>query len=135
MPKKYKVELTEKQMQVIEIALEEYMRLRLSQDNDFVNELASMNHDLSPSNPHHNAIFDHYIQRRDHLHEVMQSFFRIAFEPDGYLKEKTETMNICECLWDAIRFAAGRSRWSKPFQIGTEPSPRIEVIENDDKDT
>lgn len=131
MPKKYRIELTEEQMRLTEKALEEWMRLRMGQDMDLSHDMASINRDLSPENPNHKIIFDQYIQRRDHLRALMTAFFRIAFEPYGYLTEKTDEMMICECIWDAVRFARGNSRWSEPFQIGSEPSPKIEVIENE----
>ena len=131
MPKKYRIELTEEQMRLTEKALEEWMRLRMGQDMDLTNDMASINRDLSQENPNHKIIFDQYIQRRDHLRAVMTAFFRIAFEPYGYLTEKTDDMMVCECIWDAVRFYRGHSRWSKPFQIGSEPSPKIEVIEDE----
>ena len=131
MPKKYRIELTEEQMRLTEKALEEWMRLRMGQDMDLSNDMASINRDLSQENPNHKIIFDQYIQRRDHLRALMTAFFRIAFEPYGYLAEKTDEMMVCECIWDAVRFYRGNSRWSKPFQIGSEPSPKIEVIENE----
>lgn len=131
MPKKYRIELTEEQMRLTEKALEEWMRLRMGQDMDLSHDMASINRDLSPENPNHKIIFDQYIQRRDHLRALMTAFFRIAFEPYGYLTEKTDEMMTCECIWDAVRFARGNSRWSEPFQIGSEPSPKIEVIENE----
>ena len=131
MPKKYRIELTEEQMRFTEKALEEWMRLRMGQDMDLTNDMASINRDLSPENPNHKMIFDQYVRRRDHLRAVMTAFFRIAFEPYGYLTEKTDEMMVCECIWDAVRFYRGNSRWSKPFQIGSEPSPKIEVIKNE----
>lgn len=70
-----------------------------------------------------------YIARRDHLEEVMRAFFRIAFEPTGYLKEKTDDMLIAECIWDAIRCVMGLSRWEQPLHTGSEPVPKIEVSE------
>jgi len=122
---KYTIELTDPQMSVTQKALEEYFRLRMGQDFEFCNDLASMNTDLSPDNPNHDWIFDMYIARRDHLQELLKAFFWIAFEPTGHLKEKTDDMMIAECIWDAIRFARGKSRWNSPFQIGSEPSPKI----------
>ena len=63
----------------------------------------------------------------------MKAVFRIAFEPTGYLDKKSEDMMIAECIWDAVRFARGCSRWDRPFHIGPEPVPEIEVIENEDE--
>ena len=107
---KYRMKLTEEQFRVMQIALEEYFRLRMCQDFDFVEDMASLNLDLSPENPHHDRIFDKFIERRDNLREVMRCFFRICF-PSGFgLQEKTEDVMIAECLWDTIRFHRGQSR-------------------------
>ena len=125
--KKYTIELTENQVRVIQNALEEYFRLRMGQDTEFCTDIAGLNADLSPDNPHHELIFDRYIQRRDHMQEVMRAFFRIAFEPTGYLKEKTDDMLIAECIWDAIRYVRGLSNWSSPLHTGSEPVPKIEI--------
>lgn len=125
--KKYTIELTENQVKVIQNALEEYFRLRMGQYTEFCTDMAELNVDLSPDNPHHELIFDRYIQRRDHMEEAMRAFFRIAFEPTGYLKEKTDDMLIAECIWDAIRCARGLSNWGSPLHTGSEPVPKIEI--------
>lgn len=127
--KKYRIELTEKQIDVTLIALEEYFRLRLCQEIDFCNDIASIGIDLSPDNPNHRRIFDSYISRRDHLSEIMKTVFKIAYEPYGYINKKTDEMMIAECIWDSLRVAAGKSRWSQPFKIGPEPIPTVEIIE------
>ena len=127
--KKYTIELTENQVGVIQNALEEYFRLRMGQSSEFCMGMAELNADLSPDNPHHELIFDRYIQRRDHMEEVMRAFFRIAFEPTGYLKEKTDDMLIAECIWDAIRCVRGLSNWGSPLQTGSESVPKIKVSE------
>lgn len=124
----YKIELTEKQLAVIQNALEEWFRVRMGQSIDLCDDMAGLNHDMSPDNPNHRMIFDAYISRRDHLQELMKAFFRIAFEPSGWLKEKTDDMLIAEGLWDAIRCARGLSRWDQPFQIGGEPLPKIDKM-------
>ena len=100
----YTIELNDKQLNVIHHALEEYFRLRMGQEFDFCTDIASLNCDLSPDNPKHEWIFDMYIARRDHLQELMRAFFRIAFEPSGYLNEKTDDMLIAEDIWDATVF-------------------------------
>ena len=123
---RYTIELTETQISVVERALEEYFRLRMGQDIEFCNDMASLNCDLSPDNPKHEWIFDMYIARRDHLQELMRAFFRIAFEPKGYLEEKTESMLVAEDIWDSIRCAMGRSRWGEPLHLSEEPMPKVE---------
>lgn len=121
----YTIELNDKQLNVIYHALEEWFRLRMGQEFDFCTDMASLNCDLSPSNPKHEWLFDMYITRRDHLQELMRAFFRIAFEPTGYLKEKTEDMLIAEDIWDAIRCELGVSRWGTALHTSDEPLPKV----------
>ena len=124
----YKVELTEKQMKVTMVALEEYFRLRMGQTFDFANDLSCMGMDLSPDNQKHDELFEEHIRSRDWIENIMGGIFRTLWSPCGIPSQKTDDMMIAECIWDAIRFALGRSRWSEPFQIGDEPSPKIEKV-------
>lgn len=121
----YTIEVNEKQLRLIMRMTEEWFRLRMGQETDFCNDMASLNCDLSPSNPKHEWLFDMYITRRDHLQELMRAFFRIAFEPTGYLKEKTEDMLIAEDIWDAIRCELGVSRWGTALHTSDEPLPKV----------
>lgn len=120
----YTITLTEDQIRVTQKALEEYFRLRMGQQRDFCDDIASIGRSIAMD-----KAFDAYIARRDHLEEIMRAFFKIAFEPMGYLKEKTDDMMIAETIWDSMRFARGESRWDKPFQVGPEPCPKIERTE------
>lgn len=122
---KYRVVLTEDQMRVTQVALEEYFRLRMGQVFDFGRDLASIGVDLTPTNPDHEKLFERYIQNADWVEETMKGIFRALFGPYGVPKEKTDDMMIAECIWDALRFARGQSRWNEPFQIGPEPTPKI----------
>ncbi len=126
--KKYRITLNEKQLSIIQYALEEYFRLRLGQEFDFSNDLAEMNYDLSPDNPEHKKIFAEYIVRRDAIGAVMKAVFRIAFGYNSY--EKTEKMLIAEDIWDAIRIARGISRWSRVLNVSDEPVPEIEEVKD-----
>lgn len=128
--KTYTITLTEAQIRVTQNALEEYFRLRMGQDMDFSEDMAMIGRDLSPDNPNHDGIFEDYLNRRDHLRELMRAFFRIAFEPTGYLERKTEDMMIAECIWDAMRCARRLSRWGSALKIGSEPLPEITVTED-----
>ncbi len=121
----YTIEVNEAQIRVISAALEEYFRLRMGQEFDFCTDLASLNHDLSPQNQKHDWIFDMYIARRDHLQELMRAFFRIAFEPTGFLEKKTDDMLIAEDIWDVIRTARGLSRWDSQLHVSNEPMPKV----------
>ena len=121
----YTIEVNEKQLRLIMRMTEEWFRLRMGQETDFCNDMASLNCDMSPSNPKHEWLFDMYIARRDHLQELMRAFFRIAFEPTGYLKGKTEDMLIAEDIWDAIRCELGISRWGTALHTSDEPLPKV----------
>lgn len=123
---KYRIELTEEQLRVVQKCCEMYFRLLLGQSRDFADEISQIGVDFSSDNPMHKEIFDRYIHRRDCVREVMNAVFRIAL-PQSY--EKTDDMEIAECIWDAIRYVRGQSRWSQPFHIGPEPSPSIEKVE------
>lgn len=121
----YTIEVNEKQLRLIMRMTEEWFRLRMGQATDFCDEIAAMNTDLSQDNPNHEWIFDKYIARRDHLHEMLRAFFCIAFEPIGYLEKKTEDMLIAEDIWDAIRCELGISRWGSPLHTSDEPLPKV----------
>jgi hypothetical protein len=123
---RYKIELTEEQMLVTKKALEEFFRLRLGQDWDFVDDMANLNSMHGGIEP----AFTKMISRRDHLHEVMRSFFAIAFEPMGHLEQKTDEMLIAEDIWEAIRYARGEGRYESPLHIGPEPFPKVEKVAN-----
>lgn len=129
---RYTMTLTEKQLSVIQIALEEYFRLRLGQTFDFADDLSSLGVDLSPENPKHNWLLDMHICNRDWIEQVMKGIFRTLWPVYGVPKEKTEEMLVAECIWDAIRVTRGISRYSKPMQIGTEPLPIITKETKDD---
>lgn len=132
MGKKYKVELTEEQMRVVQNALEEWFRLRLSQDMEFSSNLAFLDYKEPEDEAQRELAFQSRLCRRDAIREVMKAVFRIAFQSNGYgvVDEKTPEMLISECLWDSIRYARGLSRWDRPYQIGSEPIPKIEVIDD-----
>ncbi len=125
----YHMELTDEQMRVVEKSLEMYFRLMMGQGSMFSEEMAALNADLSADNPNHDRIFNAYIQRRDHIQEIMRAVFSIAYEPTGYMDEKSDDMMIAECIWDAIRVARGESSYGQVLPIGPEPVPRIEVKE------
>lgn len=128
--KAYKITLTEEQMRIIEKCTEFYIRAMMGQESFVAEEIAFDGVDISHDNPNHEKIFDRTLQRRDDLQEVLRAAFAIA-HPFYERKEKSETCQNAQCIWDAVRFARGMSNWSSPFQIGTEPLPKIEVIEED----
>lgn len=130
MGKKYKVELTEDQMRVIQNCVETMMRIEMGQVDMLAERLAKYNVDFSQDNPNHERIFDQYITERDAISEVLEAAVRIAFSSWGVPEKKDDDTLIAECIWDAIRTARGINRWGQVLPVGSEPVPKIEVIED-----
>lgn len=130
MGKKYKVELTEEQMRVIQNCVERMMRIEMGQVDMLAERIAGYNVDFSPDNPNHERIFDQYITKIDAISEVLKAVVRIAFDSWGVPDKKDDDTLIAECIWDSIRFARGFSTWGGVLPIGKEPVPKIEVIED-----
>lgn len=129
MAKKYKITLTEEQMRIVQKCTEFYMRTMWGQSSHFTDELLEQ---VVGTAKHDDKNFDRYIWTKNAVNEIMVSVFRIAFNSYyGVPEEKTEDSMIAECLWDSVRFARGLSRWDSPFQIGGEPCPKIEVIDDE----
>ena len=134
--KKYRIELTEKQMRVVEICLNRWMRWMMGQYNGLANDIAFYNIHKFVDSENFSEINREACNKRNHIEEILCAVMRIAFPRSGYgvPDEKSEDGMIAECIWDAIRFARGTSRWDRPFQIGDEPVPKIEVIEENELD-
>ena len=127
--KKYRIELTEEQMRVLEKCTEEYMRLRLGQVWNFANDLSGVDDPLDFTTESGRREFERRIEKRNNIEEVMHAVFRIAFGSFGAPDKKSEDCMIAECMCDAIRFARGTNTWPCVMQIGKEPIPKIERIE------
>ncbi len=65
----YRLRVSEMQLNLICEAVEEYFRLRMGQDMRFCDDLAKMDRDISKNNRE----LEQYIERRNHMHEVMKS--------------------------------------------------------------
>lgn len=124
---KYRIELTDNQMRVLQKCTEMYFRLLLGQTREVADEISSIGVDFSKDNPDHDAIFSRYIQKRNDVEEIMRVAVSIGL-PQLY--QKTDDMEIAECIWDAIRYVRGQSRLDGPYHIGPEPSPKIEEIKD-----
>ena len=127
---KYRIELTDQQIRVVEKCTELYMRLMMGQTRDLSDELAFYNISKYRDDENFHYIHSRACDRRDAIQEVLCAAMRIAFHAPYHVPEnKTEDGMIAECIWDAVRCARGTSRWDSPFQIGNEPVPKIEVME------
>lgn len=139
--KKFALELTENQMQLVKEALEEYFRIRMNQWWDLSDSLARKNVDFSRENPNHEKIFDDYIIRRDCVRCALESVGRMLWGPNGYtIGPKTEEELIAEDIWQVIRYTLwnerhepGEDTWCvdsrKPMQCSKEPLPKCRRID------
>lgn len=129
---KYRIELTEEQMRVLENSTNLFMRILMGQTCDLADILCeSMLDGYDKNDPNSRVIFERYITKRNAIREVMKSAMRIAFDDQfGVPAQKTKDGMICECIWDAIRVARGTSTYGQVLPIGDEPVPKIEKVEN-----
>ena len=127
---KYKIEFTEDQMRVVQLALEEWFRLRLGQSMDFADDVCRLDRDVSLDDPNHKTYFREFLENRDRVSNLMEAVFYYAFLNHRTPQKKSEDMLIAEDIWDSIRLARGRSNWDRVLVLSNEPCPKIEVIED-----
>lgn len=130
---RYTLEITEKQAEIIKIALEEYFRLRLNQWFDFATNIALCGYEYDKNDPENDKKFDDYINRRNESQELFEKAFRIA-QPNYQLK--TVEMMIAEDIWQVIRHKLWIDRngdkddWCadsrEPMPMTDEPLPKME---------
>ena len=136
---KCKIELTERQCEVVMAALEEYFRINLNQWGDLSHRLALMNTDLSRDNPNHARIFDLYIQRRDIIHKILMAVGSIVWSSGNV--EQNDDSKIAQDIWAVIRhnlYINGDevNPWcvaaDPVLQVGPEPLPSMELADVSD---
>lgn len=127
---KYRIELTEEQMRVLERSTELFMRIGMGQTWDLADMLCEETlKGYDKDKPESKVVFERYITKRNAIRKVLTSAMGIAYDPYHSPETKTEDGMIAECIWDAIRCARGTSNYGTPMQIGSEPIPKIEVEE------
>lgn len=132
----YEFKLTERQVNIIQIALEEYFRLRMGQFRDLSDDLALMRYDYRKDEKVDHDTFDKFIILRDDIFESFEKLNRMMYVNSGTLQpESTEEMLLAQDLWNTIRHQlwkdspGKRSEWCvdsyAPLQVGSEPLPEI----------
>lgn len=102
---KYILEVSDKQAEIIKIALEEYFRLRMNQFWDFADEVAATGFEYNIDDPENDRKFNEYIERRDKSREMFQKAMRVAQSGDtrAYISQ-TEEMLRAQDIWQVIRY-------------------------------
>lgn len=134
----YRLEISEKQAEIIKIALEEYFRLRMNQWFDFATNIALCGYKYDKSDLDNDRKFDDYINRRNESQELFEKAFRTA-QPNYQMK--TDEMMIAEDIWQVIRHKLYLDRggdpngWCvdarEPIKMSDEPFPKMEVFYDD----
>lgn len=96
---KYRLTLSEKQMQILQLALEEYFRIRLNQWSDLADDLAFTGLDYKN---HTKEEFEARIERRDNAENLFKKAMSEA-QPDFYKQKQTEENLIVQDIWEVIR--------------------------------
>lgn len=101
---KYTLEVSEKQAEIIKIALEEYSRLRMNQWWDFADEVAATGFEYNKDDPENSKKFDAYIERRDKSEKMFQEAIKVARSGDQHsYTPQTDEMLRAQDIWQVIR--------------------------------
>lgn len=128
--RKFRMELTEKQLNVIGLALEEYFRLASNQWSDLANRLSMSRIEVNASRTR----FETCVQTRNSIQEIFETAGRILRQ-SGVGPSMGEPELIAQDIWDAIRQKIREldnpMDDSRALCVADEPLPRIELMEDD----
>ena len=136
---KYTLEISEKQAEIIKIALEEYFRLRMNQTWDFADDICFDGFDYDN---YTNEDFDKQLEKRDVFRKEFAKLL-IAVHPlqlgGGKFREATVEMRRAQDIWQVVRHQLWTERhgieddWCvdsrKPMSMSGEPLPKMERVE------
>ena len=133
---KYTLEISEEQAEIIEIALEEYFRLRMNQTQDFADDICFEGFNFKN---HTQKDFDERIERRDMFQDEMGKLLKIihpVYLGGGRFREQTIEMRRAQDIWQVIRHRLWKDRhgdkddWCvdarEPMPMTGEPLPKME---------
>lgn len=136
---KYILKLTEKQAEIIRIALEEYFRLRMNQTFNFADSICFEGFDYGN---YTNKEFNEAIERRDMFRDEFEKLLNMVHPLQfrgGKFREQTIEMRRAQDIWQVIRHKLWIDRhgdedsWCvdsrKPMSMSGEALPVMEVIE------
>ena len=132
--RKYRLELTEAQLRVVNAALEEFFRLPLNQWDRLAERLAFKGVDLQDEKTRERN-FDRCIAAKDAAQEVFKAAGRILWQHGT--PQKDDEQMIAEDIWQVIRHqlyldSGSTDTWRvdarEPLLLGPEPPAMIECI-------
>ena len=101
---KYILEVSDKQAEIIKIAMEEYFRLRMNQFWDFSTDVAASGFEYNKDDPENDRKFNEYIERRNKSEKMFQEAMKVAQsgDPRAYIPQ-TDEMLRAQDVWQVIR--------------------------------
>lgn len=99
---KYKLTVNEKQLGLINAAVEEYFRLRMLQTWDLADELARLTFHYDEDDPENRKKFDDYLERRNKTDKLLIEAMYAA--TGGKAISKTPEVNQAIDIWHVIRY-------------------------------
>lgn len=136
---RYTLEISEKQDEIIKVALEEYLRLRMNQTWDFADDICFDGFDYEN---YTNEDFDKQLEKRNVFRKEFEKLL-IAVHPlqlgGGKFREATVEMRRAQDIWQVVRHQLWTERhgieddWCvdsrKPMSMSGEPLPKMERME------
>lgn len=111
----YILKVSEKQAEIIKVALEEYFRLRMNQWFDFATEVSMAGYEYNKDDPDNSQKFDQYIERRNKSEEMFQAAMKKAQSGDRRpYTPQTEEMLRAQDVWQVIRHRLYLDRGGDP---------------------
>lgn len=136
---KYTLEISKEQAEIIEIALEEYFRLRMNQTWDFADDICFEGFNFKN---YTQEDFDERIERRNMFRDELGKLLRIThpvYLGGGRFREQTIEMRRAQDIWQVIRYRLWKDKHSdkddwcvdarEPMPMTGEPLPKMEEVE------
>ena len=135
---RYTLELSEKQAEIIKIALEEYFRLRMNQTWDFADSLCFEDLEKNHTGEEFNKRIENRDMFRDELEKLLKKVHPLQFRGNKF-REQTIEMRRAQDIWQVIRHKLWIDRhgdddsWCvdsrDPMCMSGEPLPKMESVE------
>ena len=140
MDKRYTLELSEKQAEIIKIALEEYFRLRMNQTWVFADDICFEDLKKNHTDEEFNKCIENRDMFRDELEKLLNKVHPLQFRGNKF-REKTIEMRRAQDIWQVIRHKLWIDRngdkddWCadsrEPMPMSDEPLPKMKGINDE----
>ena len=130
----YQITVTERQLKLINAALEEFFRIGLNQWGDLAERVANIGFEYPPKDmPNRALVFDRHIQTRDTVRTVLEASGRSLW-PYGLDKQDEDNL-LAQDIWQVFRHQLWLDRpdrdklnycvdGNKPLIQTNEPAPK-----------